>query len=66
MWGDGDLSCRLDIHGNRFRDGPGSADGGHLTGAFAGLNHEGVTGTLERSELTAAFRVPRDSRMIPH
>ena len=59
MWGDGDLSYRLDIHGNRFRDGPGSADGGTLTGAFVGLNHEGVTGTLERSDLTAAFGASR-------
>ena len=59
MWGDGNLSYRLDITGNRFRDGAGSADDGRLTGAFVGFNHEGVTGTLVRDDLTAAFGATR-------
>ena len=59
MWGDGDLSYRLDITGNRFRDGAGSADDGRLTGAFVGYSHEGVTGTLVRDDLTAAFGATR-------
>ena len=59
MWGDGDLSYRLDITGNRFRDQAGSLDAGRLTGAFVGYNHEGVTGTLERGDLTAAFGATR-------
>ncbi len=59
MWGDEDLSYRLNIIGNRFRDGVGSLDAGRLTGAFVGFNHEGVTGTLVRDDLTAAFGATR-------
>ncbi len=59
MWGDGDLSYRLDITGNRFRDQAGSLDDGRLTGAFVGYSHEGAAGTLERGDLTAAFGASR-------
>ena len=52
-WGDGDLSYSLAVNGNMFRQTGG--DDGILTGAFFGENHEGMGGTLERDDLTAAF-----------
>ena len=52
-WGDGDLGYSIDVHGNTFRQTGG--DDGILTGAFFGESHEGMGGTLEREDLTAAF-----------
>ena len=52
-WGDGDLRYSVAIVGNTFRQTGG--DDGILTGAFFGESHEGMGGTLEREDLTAAF-----------
>ncbi len=43
--------------GNTFRQTSG--DAGRLTGVFVGRDHEGATGTLERTDLTAAFGASR-------
>ena len=53
MWGDGDLSYSIAVQGNTFKQTGG--DEGVVTGIFTGTNHEGVGGTLERDDLTAAF-----------
>lgn len=53
IWGDGDLAYAISIRGNNFREIGG--DDGRLTGVFTGLSHQGVAGTLERSDLSAAF-----------
>lgn len=53
QWRDGDLGYAIAVRGNTFRETGG--DGGRLTGIFTGAAHEGVAGTLERSDLTAAF-----------
>ena len=52
-WGDGALGYTIVVRGNTFRETGG--DAGWLTGSFTGLLHEGVAGTLERTDLTAAF-----------
>ena len=52
-WGDGDLAYTIAFTGNTFRETGG--DDGRLTGIFTGRSHDGVAGTLERSDLTAAF-----------
>ena len=52
-WGDGDLHYAIAVHGNVFRETSG--DAGTLTGSFTGTAHEGMAGTLERDDLTAAF-----------
>lgn len=57
MWGDGDLGYSIAVRGNTFRETGG--DAGRLTGVFVGPSHEGATGTLERSDLTAAFGASR-------
>ena len=57
LWGDGDLAYSISVNGNTFRQTGG--DDGILTGAFLGENHEGVGGTLERDDLTAAFGAGR-------
>ena len=57
QWGDGDLAYRIAVVGNTFRQIGG--DDGWLTGIFVGPNHEGAAGTLERSDLTAAFGATR-------
>ena len=56
-WGDGDLHYTLAVQGNRFQQTGGDAGG--LTGRFVGRAHEGAVGTLERSDLTAAFGASR-------
>ena len=56
-WLDGDLGYSISVRGNTFRETGG--DDGRLTGVFVGGNHEGATGTLDRSDLTAAFGVSR-------
>ncbi len=57
MWEDGDLGYSIAVSGNTFKQTGG--DTGSLTGIFTGQNHEGATGTLERSDLTAAFGASR-------
>lgn len=57
MWGDGDLGYTISVRGNTFRETGG--DAGRLTGIFTGRNHEGAAGTLERTDLTAAFGAKR-------
>lgn len=57
MWGDGDLGYALSVRGNSFRETGG--DAGRVTGVFTGLQHQGTAGTLERTDLTAAFGASR-------
>ena len=57
QWLDGDLGYTIAVRGNGFRETGG--DTGRLTGIFTGRNHEGAAGTLERSDLTAAFGASR-------
>ena len=52
-WGDGDLYYVVTVRENDFIRVGG--DTGTVTGAFFGAGHEGMGGTLERSDLTAAF-----------
>ena len=59
MWGDGDLRYAIAVTGNTFRE-TGGGDAGRLTGIFTGARHEGAAGTLERSDLTAAFGASRE------
>ncbi len=56
-WLDGDLGYTIAVRGNTFRETGG--DDGRLTGIFTGAGHEGAAGTLERSDLTAAFGASR-------
>ncbi len=53
IWGDGDLAYAIAVIANSFREVGG--DDGRLTGVFTGRSHQGVAGTLERSDLSAAF-----------
>ena len=57
QWGDGDLAYLIAVTGNTFHETGG--DAGRLTGIFTGAAHEGAAGTLERSDLTAAFGASR-------
>ena len=57
QWRDGELRYTIAVRGNTFRETGG--DAGRLTGAFAGRSHESVGGTLERSDLSAAFGASR-------
>ena len=59
MWGDGDLEYDIKVRGNTFHQTATSIDDGVLTGIFTGRQHEGAAGTLERSDLTAAFGAAR-------
>ena len=56
-WSDGALRYTIAVFGNAFRETGG--DDGRLTGSFTGQYHEGAAGTLERSDLTAAFGAVR-------
>lgn len=56
-FGDGDLGYTIRVTGNTFRQTGG--DAGRVTGVFVGRSHEGATGTLERTDLTAAFGAKR-------
>ena len=58
MGGDGDLEYEIEARGNTFRQTGG--DDGILTGIFVGPEHEGAAGTLERTDLEAAFGASRD------
>lgn len=53
QWLDGDLAYAIAVNGNTFQQTGG--DKGFLTGAFFGEAHEGMGGTVERDDLTAAF-----------
>lgn len=53
QWADRDLLYTIAVTGNTFRETGG--DDGRLTGIFAGRYHEAAGGTLERSDLSAAF-----------
>ena len=57
IWGDGDLNYTIAVNGITFKQTGG--DTGRLTGVFTGPSHEGAAGTLERSDLTAAFGASR-------
>ncbi len=56
-WSGGDLGYTIAVIGNTFRETGG--DAGRLTGVFAGRNHEAAGGTLQRTDLTAAFGAER-------
>ena len=56
-WGDGTLGYDLTVSGNFLRSTGG--DAGAVSGTFYGAAHEGVAGTLERADLTAAFGANR-------
>lgn len=60
MWGDGDLRYAIEARGQTFRETAASEDAGRLTGVFTGPAHEGAAGTLERTDLTAAFGAARE------
>ena len=53
QWDGGTLSYDVQVRGNTFIQTGG--DEGIITGAFFGSEHEGMGGTLERNDLTAAF-----------
>lgn len=57
-WGDGTLGYVIAVMGNTFRETGG--DAGRLTGIFTGAAHVGAAGTIERSDLTAAFGASRE------
>ena len=58
QWLDGDLGYAIAADDNTFRETGG--DAGRVTGIFVGRQHEGAAGTLERSDLTAAFGATRE------
>ena len=57
QWLNGNLGYTIAVRGNAFRETGG--DDGRLTGIFVGAQHQGTAGTLERSDLTAAFGASR-------
>ena len=57
VWLDGDLGYTITVGGNYLRSTGG--DAGTVNGAFYGSNHEGVGGSVERADLTAAFGATR-------
>ena len=57
LWLDGDLEYDIAVTGNTFRQTGG--DTGTLDGMFVGEHHEGAAGTLDRTDLTAAFGTER-------
>ena len=52
-WRDGDLSYGIEVSGNGFY--ATSGDEGVVNGAFFGVAHEGMGGTLKRDDLSAGF-----------
>ena len=56
-WNTGSLNYTLSISGNFLRGTGG--DDGDLIGQFYGSSHEGVAGSVERDDLTAAFGAVR-------
>lgn len=69
IWLDGDLNYSIEVGAGIVPPGQAGrtqytftatgGDDGRLSGIFVGANHEGATGTLERSDLTAAFGATR-------
>ena len=57
QWDDGTLRYSVSVSGNYVRDTGG--DDGVLSANFMGANHQGVAGSLERHDLTAAFGAKR-------
>ena len=57
QWNTGSLGYSITVGGNYLRSTGG--DVGTVNGRFYGSSHEGVSGTLERSDLTAAFGAAR-------
>ena len=60
QWLDGDLHYTIAVDGNTFRQIGG--DDGVVTGIFVGNHHQGAAGTVERTDLAAAFGAARDTR----
>ena len=58
QWGDGSLRYTIAVNGNFVRSTGG--DDGTLIGQFYGASHDGVAGSIERPDLTAAFGGARD------
>ena len=57
-WNTGRLGYTIEISGNYIRSTGG--DDGTLSGIFFGPEHEGVAGSVERQDLTAAFGARRE------
>ena len=57
QWNTGSLNYTLQMSGNFLRSTGGA--NGVLIGQFYGSSHEGVAGSIERSDLTAAFGAMR-------
>ena len=57
QWLDGDLRYAIAVDGNTFRQTGG--DAGVVTGIFVGSHHQGAAGTVERTDLAAAFGAAR-------
>ena len=53
IWGDGGPSYGIDVRGNSLV--PTGGDTGTLTGVFFRAAHEGMSGVLERDDLSAGF-----------
>ena len=58
QWLDGDLHYAITVDGNTFRQTSG--DAGVVTGIFVGSRHQGAAGTVERTDLAAAFGASRE------
>ncbi len=59
QWGEGSLGYTISVSGNFLRSTGG--DAGVVAGNFYGSGHEGVAGSLERSDLTAVFGAKHQS-----
>ena len=57
QWNSGSLGYTIAVGGNYLRSTGG--DDGAVNGHFYGSSHEGVAGSLERDDLTAAFGAKR-------
>lgn len=57
-WNTGRLGYTIEISGNYIRSTGG--DDGTLSGIFFGPDHEGIAGSVERQDLTAAFGARRE------
>ena len=58
QWSTGSLGYTITVGGNYLRSTGG--DDGTVNGQFYGVDHEGVAGSLERDDLTAAFGATRN------
>lgn len=56
-WNTGSLGYTITVGANHFRSTGG--DAGTVNGQFYGANHQGVGGSVERADLTAAFGATR-------